>query len=185
MIAKTKEAPVKDIITAEEYKEMSENFANEHALQKKIVEGLRFNGIMVFETDVMSGIGYFDKKDPRRYRFIEHHKKMGWQKGTPDLVLVLKDACLFVEVKNGKSYNPSFEQKSIISTLQRLGHHAVVWRSLDDFRDFIKGYKNYLAREVKDGKLTADDYIQAFGIKTTATCQKQKAGRSRDNQQQS
>lgn len=181
-MAKTKEAPVKDIITAEEYKEMSEKFANEHALQKKIVEGLRFNGILVFETDVMNGIGYFDKKDPRRYRFIEHHKKMGWQKGTPDLVLVLKDACLFVEVKNGKSYNPSFEQKSIISTLQRLGHHAVVWRSLQDFRDFIKGYKNYLAREVLDGRLKQDDYERAFGIEKATASSKPADKRPVDNQ---
>ena len=165
---------------------MTSTSQREHTLQKQIVEALRWNGIITIDTDLMSGLMFLGEDIGKRYAFINHHKAMGWSKGTPDLILVLRGGeVLFVELKDGNNNNPTFEQQAFMASLQRLGHTGVVWRTLDDCRDFIKGYKNCIAREVKDGKLNPDDYQRAFGIETTATSQKQKVSGSGDNKQQS
>ena len=137
----------------------------EHALQKQVVQALRWNGILAAETDVMSGLMFLGKDTKKRIAFIYHHKAMGWEKGTPDIVIILKNGeTLWVELKDGNNNDLTFEQKVFMASLQRLGHNVAVWRTMDDCRDFIKGYKNILAKGVFDGAITADDYERAFGI---------------------
>lgn len=118
----------------------------EHHLQKEIVQELRDAGILTYEGDAMSGLQFIPDNNwsnkKKRYAFINHHYSIGYTKGQPDLVLVLKDGeTLFVELKNGKSGSQTLEQKVFQGECKRLSHNYVVWRSVQDAIDFIEGYK--------------------------------------------
>jgi hypothetical protein len=113
---------------------------NEHSLQANIVELLSIHHILVFETDVMSGLQFFGHTDRRRFAFINHHKKMGYVKGQSDLVIVLNDRVVFVEVKKEKGI-VSKEQKDFKAEIEKRGHQYLTWRSLDDCINFVMGVK--------------------------------------------
>ena len=123
-----------------ESKQMSNS--PEHDLQKQIVGYLRANGILTIGTDVMSGLMFFGNNQINRMRFINHHKRMGYTVGQPDLVLLLKDGeTLLVEVKDGSKGHQSAEQKYFDAVSRTINHNYVVWRSIKDAVDFVSGYK--------------------------------------------
>ena len=157
----------------------------EHNLQKQIVQMLRFNGILTIDTDVMSGLQFLPRDVQKRYQYVGHHKSLGYTSGQPDLVLLLAQGeVVFVEMKAGKGVQ-SVEQKIFQKAAEKLGHNYLVWRSLDDGLNFIRGYKKVLAREVLDGRLKQDDYERAFGIERTTASSKPADKRPADNKQQS
>jgi hypothetical protein len=112
----------------------------EHTLQANMVELLRLHHVLVFETDVMSGLQFFSHTDKRRFAFIAHHKKIGYIKGQPDLVIVLKNKTVFIEVKTKKGI-VSPEQKEFKKEIETREQTCEVWRSLEDCIKFIKENK--------------------------------------------
>lgn len=158
--------------------------SQEHNLQKQIAALLRWNGIITIETDVMSGLQFLPRDVAKRYQFVAHHKAMGYTAGQPDLVILLSSGeTVLIELKSaiGKQ---SFEQKAFQQSAERLGHNYLVWNSLQNGLDFIKGYKNILAKGVMNGTITSDDYERAFGA-TRPTASANKAHkRQTDNKQQ-
>lgn len=110
----------------------------EHQLQYSIVTYLRLNHILCIEADAMSGLQFFSPTDSRRFAFIKHHTKMGYEKGQADLMLLLKGGrCVFVELKT-KTGRQSEDQKKFQKAVELLGFSYMVWRSLDDAEKFIK-----------------------------------------------
>ena len=110
----------------------------EHDIQYSIVTYLRLHHILCIENDAMSGLQFFSPKDGRRFAFIKHHEKMGYEKGQADLMLLLKGGkCVFVELKTKKG-RQSEEQKIFQNAVELLGFEYKLWRSLDDAIDFIK-----------------------------------------------
>ena len=109
---------------------------------------------MVFQTDVMSGLQYFGHKDPRRFAFINHHKKMGYRAGQPDLVVMLPNGkCVFVELKkpaskkmNVKTGNwnkvaggkQSPDQKLFQETAETLGFEYLLIDTFDLFKEKVQ-----------------------------------------------
>lgn len=115
---------------------------SEHDLQKQIVMLLKRVGILTIETDVMSGLQFLPVNTAARFRFVAHHKSMGYVSGQPDLILLLRDGeTLLVELKNGKAGKQSLDQKLFQERCNRLSHNYVVWRSYKDALDFIDGYR--------------------------------------------
>ncbi|MCP3683803.1 MAG: hypothetical protein GY861_14050 [bacterium] len=109
----------------------------EHEIQAQIVAYLRLKNILVFNLDVMSGLQFFSHKDHRRFAFINHHKKIGYEKGQPDIIIVLQDNLVAVEVKT-ETGRLSKEQKDIENKLTSLNNTYLVWRSLDDAIEWCK-----------------------------------------------
>lgn len=156
----------------------------EHNLQKQIAALLRWNGIITIETDVMSGLQFLPRDVAKRYQFVAYHKAMGYTAGQPDLVLLLTGGeTIFVELKAEKG-KQSFEQKAFQQSAERLGHNYLVWNSLQNGLDFIKGYKNILAKGVFDGAITSDDYDRAFGIERATASANKAHKRQAGNKQQ-
>ncbi len=108
----------------------------EHKIQYAIVELLRYYKILVVETDIMSGLRYFGSKDPRRFAFINHHKKMGYVKGQPDLILILKNETVYVEVKDKGKQSP--EQIDFQKEVESRGQRYLVWDSFEQAEKFCK-----------------------------------------------
>jgi hypothetical protein len=108
---------------------------SEHSLQYAIHNYLEYKKIIHFETDVMSGLQYFSHNDGRRFAFINHHKKLGYLVGQPDLI-VLKNGVYFVELKTSKG-RQSKEQKELQKKLSTAGYNYLIWRSLDDCINFV------------------------------------------------
>ena len=120
--------------------------STEHQLQREIVQKLHDAGILTYEGDAMSGLQFIPDTSwsnrKKRISFINHHYSIGYTKGQPDLLLVLKHGeTLFVELKNGKKGCQTLEQKVFQGKCGQLGHTYVVWRSVQDAEDFIEGYK--------------------------------------------
>lgn len=119
----------------------------EHILQKLIVGYLRSNGILTIGTDVMSGLMFLgNPKLPsvqkKRMIYINHHKRLGYTTGQPDIVLLLKDGeTLLVEVKDGNNNDQTPEQCYFETLASQRQHNYVVWRSVQDAVDFVQGYK--------------------------------------------
>ena len=103
----------------------------EHSIQYQIVQYLRLKNILVFESDVMSGLQFFSHTDGRRFAFINHHKKLGYINGQSDLVIVTKKEVLFVELKTATG-KQSPEQKIFQKNIEVLGYKYLIWKSLDD-----------------------------------------------------
>ena len=109
----------------------------EHDLQYSIVTYLRLHHVLCIENDAMSGLQFFSPKDGRRFAFINHHVKMGYEKGQADLMLLLKGGeCVFVELKT-KQGRQSSEQKTFQHAVELLGFRYLIWRSLDDAIKFV------------------------------------------------
>ncbi len=156
----------------------------EHILQKQIAALLRWNGIITIETDVMSGLQFLPRDVAKRYQFVAYHKAMGYTAGQPDLVLLFAGGeTIFVELKAGKG-KQSFEQKAFQQSAERLGHNYLIWNSLQNAADFVKGYKNILAKGVFDGAITSDDYERAFGMARPTASANKAHKRQTDNKQQ-
>lgn len=112
----------------------------EHKIQYSIVTYLRLHRILCIECDVMSGLQFFPPKDSRRFAFIKHHQKMGYENGQPDLLLLLKGEVVFVELKTEKGRQKP-EQKKFQEAVELLGFRYLLWRSLDDAIRFVKELK--------------------------------------------
>lgn len=112
----------------------------EHQLQYLIHNFLTANKIIHFETDVMSGLQFFSHTDKRRFAFINHHKKLGYLKGQPDLVVLAGEKVFFVELKK-ESGRQSKEQKLVEQQLINNGYNYAVWKSLDDCKSFVDMWK--------------------------------------------
>ncbi len=80
----------------------------EHSFQFQIVEYLRLRKFIIIDCDIMDGLKYAQQK--YRYPFIMHHRKMGYIKGQPDLIIMKKGKvwCLELKAPKGKQ---SKEQK--------------------------------------------------------------------------
>ena len=114
----------------------------EHNLQKQIVGYLRGQGILTIDTDVMSGLMFLGNSQRMRYGFINHHKRMGYTVGQPDLVLLLNDGeTLLVELKDGNKNKQSQEQEYFEVLAKIRSHNYVVWKKFEDAVDFVKGYR--------------------------------------------
>lgn len=103
----------------------------EHEIQYQIIQYLRIKNILVFESDVMSGLQFFNHQDNRRFAFINHHKKMGYVKGQSDLIIVTKKEIIFAEIKSATG-KQSPEQKQFQKTIEALGYKYIIFRSLND-----------------------------------------------------
>lgn len=108
---------------------------SEHKLQYNIVELLNYYKIMFIQTDVMGGLAYFSHTDGRRYAFIAHHKKMGYRKGQPDLVLILPKETVYVEVKDKGKQTP--EQLDFQREVEARGQRYLVWDSIEKAQRFL------------------------------------------------
>lgn len=114
----------------------------EHDLQKQIVGYLRSNGILTIGTDVMSGLMFFGKNQTGRMCFINHHKRMGYTIGQPDLVLLLNDGkTLLVELKDGNKNKQSQEQEYFEVLAKIRSHNYVVWKKFEDAVEFVNANK--------------------------------------------
>ena len=109
----------------------------EHQIQGQIVEIFRLHHVLIIETDVMSGLQFFSHKDKRRYSFIAHHKKIGYTKGQPDLVIVLNNEVIFIEVKTPKG-TMSPEQEEFKNYIELAGLKHIVMRSAEEALELIK-----------------------------------------------
>lgn len=153
----------------------------EHALQRMIVAALRWNNIPMVETDIMNGLKFLGKDTKKRMAFIQHHRALGWSKGIPDLIIALRNGeTLWVELKDGDNNNPTKEQKDWINKLKSMGHNAVVWRTIDDALEFIKGYKTMILKGGLDGS-AKDDNKRAFDLNERLASQEQADGRPEHN----
>jgi tRNA G46 methylase TrmB len=119
---------------------MEKQKLTEHQTQYLIHNYLTAHGIIHFETDVMSGLQYFSHRDNRRFAFISHHRKLGYLKGQPDLVILACGSVFFVELKK-EDGRQSKEQKQVEKQLKESGYNYIVWKSLDDCKKFVDMWK--------------------------------------------
>ena len=153
----------------------------EHRFQIQAVSALRWNGVTTVDCDVMSGLQFLPTNTPKRYGFVNFHKAAGYTVGQPDLILLLKDGeTLLVELKDGKKGKQSDEQKYFEFKVLGLGHNYVVWRSMDDVLEFIKGYKTMILKGGLDGS-AKDDNKRAFDLNERLASQEQADGRQGNN----
>ena len=87
----------------------------EHNLQIRLVQYLRLRKFIVIDTDIMDGLKYITGRYRRdtenlRYAFITHHKKMGYLKGQPDMIIMKNGKAWCLELKSAKG-KQSKEQK--------------------------------------------------------------------------
>ena len=110
--------------------------SNEHILQKQFIELLHLHNILVISTDIMDGLK-FCGNEKNRFSFISHHKQMGYVKGQPDLIVIIKDAVVFVEMKfdNGRQTK---EQKQFEKRVKELVHNYIVLHSWRECEEFVK-----------------------------------------------
>lgn len=104
---------------------------SEHSLQKQIVELFRTCGFRVFVMDAMTGVGYFQARDPRRFAFIADLKNRGYTVGQPDLCVV-RNRAIFIELKKTSRSRIRDEQRDIHDWLIAHGHSAFIISSVDE-----------------------------------------------------
>lgn len=104
----------------------------EHNIQVDIVNFLRLQKVFCFAVP-NGGL--------RSLTTAAFLKKEGATAGVSDLIVLLKDKCVFVEVKT-KTGRQSEEQKNFQAAVELLGFSYQVWRSLDDAIRFIKEEAN-------------------------------------------
>ena len=114
------------------------SLTTEHQIQKQIVKFLRLHKILVFDMDCMGGLQFINHNDYKRFSFIKHHKAMGYEKGQPDMLMILPERIVFLEVKKIGTYQ-SKEQKEIQSQIKNLGREYYVIRDIEDVKKIIKG----------------------------------------------
>ena len=105
--------------------------SSEHSLQKQIVELFRACGFRVFVMDAMTGVGYFQARDPRRFAFIADLKNRGYTVGQPDLCVV-RNRAIFIELKKTSRSHIRQEQRNIYDWLVTHGHSAFIISSVDE-----------------------------------------------------
>lgn len=95
-------------------------------------------GYITLDTDVMSALRYLPQKDAtRRVMYINSHVAMGYTKGQSDLVVVSKTGDVtFMELKNGKKYDQSPQQKRFQEEITKRGAEYIVIRNINDLEEF-------------------------------------------------
>lgn len=109
--------------------------SSEHELQKACVAKLRAHNILCFATDIFNGIGFI--KDIRfKAIYKQHMEKMGAVTGQPDLIVLNKGKCTFVEFKFGKG-KKSLNQEAVCNKLTSMGYEVLEWRTLEECTNWI------------------------------------------------
>jgi hypothetical protein len=109
----------------------------EHQLQYLIHYVLTKCNILHFETDVMDALKYFGNNQTARFAFINHHKKMGYCVGQPDMVVCRGGKVYFVELKT-RTGRQSDEQKKFQAKAEAMGIPYLIWRNLEDCEKWLK-----------------------------------------------
>lgn len=105
----------------------------EHQFQTLVINYLKTINVLAFEADVMSGLMF----SRNNMAFINHHKKMGYVKGQPDLVVCLLNKVLFLELKTEKGKQSS-EQECFQEKCEKLNIPYYVVRNLDELKAAIQ-----------------------------------------------
>ena len=100
----------------------------EHDIQCAIVNYLRLNKVFCFAVP-NGGL--------RNLKTAVFLKKEGATAGVSDLIILLKNKCVFVEIKT-KTGRQSEEQKVFQQAVELLGFEYHIWRSLDDAIKFVR-----------------------------------------------
>ena len=103
----------------------------EHILQQQITQFCRLRHFIVIDCDIMDGLKY--AKDSARYPFIIHHKRMGYQKGQPDMIIMKKGKVWCLELKSAKG-KQSKEQKEYQEMCIKNGIPYLVIKNLEDLK---------------------------------------------------
>ena len=103
----------------------------EHILQQQITQFCRLRHFIVIDCDIMDGLKY--AKDSARYPFIIHHKRMGYQKGQPDMIFMKKGKVWCLELKSAKG-KQSKEQKEYQEMCIKNGIPYLVIKNLEDLK---------------------------------------------------
>lgn len=101
----------------------------EHDLQVWFCKLLEQNNIFFFAVPN----GNLRKKSVARMLKAE-----GVRAGTADIVVVVKDAVIFVEMKAGKQGKQQPSQKEFEKKVKSLGHNYIVLRSWRECEEFVK-----------------------------------------------
>lgn len=101
----------------------------EHSFQFQVVEYLRLRKFIVIDCDIMDGLKYAQPK--YRYPFIMHHRKMGYVKGQPDLIIMKKGKVWCLELKSDKGRQTK-EQKDFQQLCIENQIPYLVIKSLED-----------------------------------------------------
>lgn len=103
----------------------------EHILQQQITQYCRLRHFIVVDCDIMDGLKY--AKDSARYPFIIHHKRMGYQKGQPDMIIMKNGKVWCLELKSAKG-KQSKEQKEYQEMCIKNGIPYLVIKKLEDLK---------------------------------------------------
>lgn len=103
----------------------------EHNIQVSIVNYLRANNIFCFA--VPNG-------GQRNIIVAKKLKDEGALAGVSDLIILLPSRCIFVEVKTAKGKQQE-SQKDFQAIIESRGFEYLLWRSIDDAVNFIRGVK--------------------------------------------
>lgn len=103
----------------------------EHILQQQITQYCRLRHFIVIDCDIMDGLKY--AKDSARFPFIIHHKRMGYQKGQPDMIIMKNGKVWCLELKSAKG-KQSKEQKEYQEMCIKNGIPYLVIKKLEDLK---------------------------------------------------
>jgi len=108
---------------------------SEHDLQKACVAKLRGHNMICSCTDVFNAISFI-KDIAGKAIYKQHMTRMGGSKGFPDLIIIHKGKCTFVEFK-WKKGKKSPEQIAWTNVLVNQGYEVLEWRTLDECENWI------------------------------------------------
>jgi len=115
--------------------DLFDNIDSEHDLQKACVMKLRNHNMICSCTDVFNAISFM--RDIRSKAIYKQHMiKMGGSVGFPDLIIINKGKCTFVEFK-WKKGKKSPEQEVWTKNLIDQGYEVLEWRMLEDCEKWI------------------------------------------------
>jgi len=113
----------------------TEEISSEHDLQKACVAKLRAHNMLCFCTDVFNGMSFIrDIKFKAIYK--THMQKMGAATGQPDLIILNRGKCTFVEFK-WKKGKKSTDQEAMCNLLTSMGYEVLEWRTLEECTNWI------------------------------------------------
>ena len=84
----------------------------------------------------MDGLKFLSTQ-AQRVSFINYHKQLGYVKGQPDLVAVLKNKVVFIELKTTTG-RQSKEQKAVEQEIKSRGIDYIVIRSCEELANYFK-----------------------------------------------
>ena len=113
---------------------------SEHDLQKACVMKLRFHNMICSCTDVFNAISFI-KDIAGKSIYKQHMIRMGGAVGFPDLIIIHKGKCTFVEFK-WKKGKKSPEQELWTKILTDQGYEVLEWRTLEDCETWIASQLN-------------------------------------------